>query len=95
MPFPAGARLLVDSDGKRLCEVVFRFDPELPRPYRLTFLIWKMDRYDDELHFDFGQPVDRENTKQALHRMTIVEQGHIKAWIEMSHRKARLQIRLV
>jgi hypothetical protein len=94
LPFPAGTRLLVDFAGKRLCEVVFRFDPEKQRPYRLIFPTWKMVRYDDEdLHLDFGEPVNRENATQAVHRMTIVKQGHVKAWIEMSNRKARLQIR--
>jgi hypothetical protein len=94
LPFPAGTRLLVDLAGKRVCEVVFRFDPEQRRPYRLSFSTWKMVRYDDEnLHMDFGEPVNRENATQAVHRMTIVKQGHVMAWIEMSHRKARLQIR--
>lgn len=94
VPMPDGTRLLVDLAGKRLCEVVFRFDPEQQRPYRLNFLTWKMIRHDDDdLHLDFGEPADREDARQAVHRMTIVQQGHIKAWIEMSHKKARLHIR--
>jgi hypothetical protein len=74
--------------------VVFRFDPEQQRPYRLQFLTWKMIRHDeDDLHLDFGEPVDQEDAGQAVHRMTIVKQGHVRAWIEMSHKKARLHIR--
>ena len=94
VPLPAGAHLLVDIEEERWCEVVFRFDPGQQRPYRLNFLTWKTIRYDDEdLHMDFGEPVNREKATQAVHRMTIVKQGHVRAWIEMAHRKARLQIR--
>ena len=94
VPLPDGTRLLVDSGGKRLCEVVFHYHPERPRPYRLQFLTWKMIRHDDDdLHLDFGEPADREDTEKAVHRMTIVKQGHVRAWIEMSHKKARLHIR--
>lgn len=94
VPLPSGSRLLVDIEEKCWCEVVFRFDPELPRPYRLNFLTWKMIRHEgDDLHLDFGEPADREEAKQAVHRITVVNQGHIRAWIEMSHKKARLHIR--
>jgi len=94
VPLPAGAHLLVDIEEKRWCDVVFRFDPERQHPYRLNFLTWKTIRYDDdELHLDFGEPVNRENAEQTVHRMTIVKRGHVRASIEMSHRKARLQIR--
>jgi len=94
VPLPAGAHLLVDIEERRWCEVDFRFDPEQQRPYRLQFLTWKMVRHDDDdLHLDFGEPADREDAGQAVHRMTIVKQGHVRAWIEMSHKKARLHIR--
>lgn len=93
VPFPAGTRLIVDLAGNRFCEVVFHFDPERVRPYRLTFLMWKAVRYDkDDFHLDFGEPAGQEKATREVHRMTIVKKGHVRAWIEMSHRKARLQI---
>jgi len=94
VPFPAGTRLIVDLAGKRFCEVVFHFDPERKRPYRLVFSTWKMVQHDnDKLYMDFGDPPGQEERRSVVHRTTIADIGHIKAWIEMAHRKARLQIR--
>lgn len=94
LPLPADARLLVDIGKKRWCDVVFRFDPERLRPYRLVFSTWKMVHYDnDELYMVFGDPPGHEERRPVTHRMTIAKMGHVDAWIEMSHGKARLQIR--
>jgi hypothetical protein len=93
LPFSSGTRLLVDIEDKRWCDVVFRFEPERPRPYRLIFATWKMINYaNDALYMAFGDPPGRKESRPLIHRMTIVEMGHVNAWIEMSRGKARLHI---
>jgi hypothetical protein len=92
LPFPDGGRLLVDEAETRLCDVVFRFDPDANRPYRLNF------RVQDEVHHEqgrlmtYGARVAGESDTQAVYRETIVKRGNIHAYIEMTREKARLLV---
>ena len=92
LPFPNGARLLVDDAKTRLCDVAFRFDPDANRPYHLNFSVLNEVRYEEGLLLTYEADGARENDMHAVHRKTIVERGNVQARIEMTHGKARLLI---
>ena len=51
LPFPEGGRLLVDIGKTRFCEVVFRFEADEKKPYRLNFDVRHGVHYGDSLAF--------------------------------------------
>lgn len=93
LPFPDGVRLLVDEGERRLCEVVFRFDMEARQPYRLHVRFLRESGSDDDLHLAYGAGVAPESDMREVYRKTILERGNVRARIEMTQRKARLQLR--
>lgn len=93
LPFPDGGRLLVNEAEKRLCDVVFRFDPEATHPYCLTFKVLNEVHYGANLALTYGAGVARESDMRAVYSKTIVDRGGVHAQIEMTRGKARLLIR--
>ena len=92
LPFPDGARLLVDEGEARLCEVVFRFDMDAERPYRLTLAAPDDAGRMQSRELTYGEGVAPESEMRAVYHESIVERGNLRARIEMTLRKARLQI---
>jgi hypothetical protein len=92
LAFPDGARLLVDEAETRLCDVVFRFDPDADRPYRLKFRVQDEVRHEKGRLLTYCARVARESDMHAVYRETIVNRGNIHAYIEMTRGKARLLV---
>jgi hypothetical protein len=82
----------VDEAETRLCDVVFRFDPDANRPYRLKFRVQHEVHHEQGRLLTYGARVAGESDKQAVYRETIVKRGNIHAYIEMSREKARLVV---
>lgn len=93
VPFPDSGRLLVNEADKRLCDVVFRFDPEAKQPYHLTFKVLNEVHYGADLVLTYGARVARESDMTTVYRKTIVDRGSVHAQVEMTRGKARLVIR--
>ena len=92
LPFPDGALLLVEEKGKRICEVTFRFDREAGQPYRLVLKRrGRTGRWGTQA-LAYGKGVAPENEMTAVYRKIILERGNLRVRIEMTRRKARLQI---
>jgi hypothetical protein len=71
LPFPDGGRLLVDEEKTRICDVVFRFEPDADYPYCLHFKVLDEARYEDKLLYAYGSGKGRENDLQAVYKKTM------------------------
>lgn len=92
LPFPDNARLRVEEGGQWLCDVVFHFDMEAAQPYRLVVKEPDPHGQGTTECLAYGDGVAPESEMTAVHRKTILERGNVRARIEMTRRKARLQI---
>jgi hypothetical protein len=93
LPFPEGARLVVDEADTTLCDVVFRFDGEAQKPYQLIFTVLGEIKYDDGLPLTYPEEdAASKNSLHTVHRKTILEKDNLLAHIQMQQRKARLLI---
>jgi hypothetical protein len=93
LPLPEGCRLLVDEGTARICDIVFRFEADARKPYRLHFKTFKMQPEQEGRQLAYGTGGGRKSNMRAAYRKTIVSRGNIRAHIEMTEGKARLLIR--
>jgi len=89
LPLPEGARLTTHIGDSCIADLVFRFNPGRFRPYELHFRVLDKKNYMNTKRVTYG-PSDKRLLKAF--KKTIVQQGGIKADIEMSRGKARIHI---
>ena len=92
LPFPDNALLRVEEGEKRLCEVVFHFDMDAAQPYRLAMKEPDRQGQWKTVRLAYGDGVAPESEMTSVYRKTILDRGNVQARIEMTRRKARLQI---
>jgi len=92
LPFPDGALLRVAEGEHPLCEVAFHFDGEADRPYRLRLRAPDTAGRWQTKSSAYGEGVAPESEMTAVYRKTILNRGNVQVEIEMTRRKARLQI---
>jgi hypothetical protein len=89
-PIPDDSRLVVNLGRLTLADVRFAFKPDRQRPYTLNFRVRNRRKYQPPKMISFG-PAGKD--KRKMFKETIVDEGGIRADIEMTHGKARLHIR--
>ena len=92
LPFPDNALLRVEEGETRLCEVVFHFDMEAQQPYRLVLKAPDRHGHWETTRLTYGEGVAPESEMTTVYRKAILDRGNVQARIEMTRRKARLQI---
>ena len=89
-PIPEESRLVVDDRGVCIADVRFGFKPNRQRPYTLLFRTRNRSRHRPPKALSFGPP---DKNMQKVFTETIVDEGGVRADLEMAHGKARLHIR--
>jgi hypothetical protein len=92
VPLPEGGRLVVAENEATWCDVKFVFNPESDRPYELHFSVLMGITYATVHLAAFGCPIEEDRDLLGRYKMEIIARGGLKAWIEMTHGKARLAI---
>jgi hypothetical protein len=89
-PIPDKSRLVVNDRNVCIADVRFGFKPEREQPYTLHFRVRNRIPYQSPEVFSFGPP--GKNLQQVFSE-TIVDEGGIRADLEMTRGKTRLHIR--
>jgi hypothetical protein len=92
LPLPEGSRLVVSEKKACLCDVAFEFNPQSKRPYELHFRVMMGVTYAADHLVTFGTAPEEDENLLSVYRMVIVDQGGVRADIEMTRGKARLFI---
>lgn len=92
-PLPEGARLKVHEKEVCLVDVTYTFMPQNGRPYQLDFAK-KARGADTEPHIrTYGDPTRPDGGFDSVFSEGLIDQGGVKAWIEMTRGTARIFIR--
>lgn len=89
-PLPEDSRLVVSEKEVYIADVRFRFEPDRQFPYVLHYQVCNRRRYQPPKIRYFG-PLGKAMCN--LFRETILDEGGVRADVEMNHGKARLHIR--
>lgn len=89
-PIPEESRLVVNDGDVCVADVRFSFKADRQQPYTLHFRVRKRTRHRPPKVFSFG-PAGKN--MQKVFKETIVDEGGVRADLEMTHGKARLHIR--
>jgi hypothetical protein len=92
VPLPEESRLVVHEGEDCLCDVVFDFNPRSNRPYELRFRVMMGVAYPTDHLVTFGMAAELDEDLQSVYRLTVVDRGGVRADIEMTGGKARLQV---
>jgi hypothetical protein len=93
IPLPDEGRLVVKENEAVWCDVIFTFNPESDRPYELHFSVLMGIAYAADHLIAFGIPLAEDQDLLSRYELEIVARGGVKAWIEMTRKKARLFIK--
>jgi hypothetical protein len=91
-PIPEESRLAVNDRKDCIADVRFNFRPEREKPYVLVFRVRHRRQYRPPKVLLFGPP--GKNMRKVF-KETIVDEGGIRADLEMTHGKARLHIQYI
>jgi hypothetical protein len=89
-PIPDESRLVVKYRDSCIADFRFTLKPDRQHPYRLNFRVRNRRKYQPPRMISFG-PAGKDMRKKF--KETIVDEGGVRADIEMTHGKARLHIR--
>lgn len=92
LPFPDGALLRVEEEDRLLCEVTFRLEREANQPYQLELRMPAEPGAWETRRLFYGESLAPESEMTAVYYKTILNLGNVLVRIEMTLRKARLQI---
>ena len=90
LPIPEESRLVVNDRGSCIVDVRFGFRPDRQRPYTLHFRTYNRMQHRPPKVLSFGPP---GKDMHKVFKETIVDEGGVRAELEMTHGKARLHIR--
>lgn len=93
LPLPKGSRLVIREKETCITDVIFKFNPESPRPYELHFAAKAGVSYAKPHVRKYGSPNINDKGFNEVYAESIVARGGVKAWIEMKRGTARIYIR--
>ena len=82
----------MEEENRPICEVTFRLDREAHQPYRLALKMPAKPGVWETRRLSYGKGLAPESEMTAVYYKTILNLGNVRVRIEMTLRRARLQI---